>query len=512
MKYKLMKILFLIIVFLLSAKTNYAQEIKGEILQEDGNLIVIKVWGTHQERGFASGYLLANKIVSMHNNYFRPRFGSYLEMAKEMIVNESDFTIPSEYIQEAKAMIDGMEAGGADLTDFDYRDILLENSFLDLENMSSLKNSGIDLRNGCSSLLSWGEATAGTSLNGKSVISRHVDWEAHPSIVGNHTIIVHIPSEADEQPWLMIGFIGQMSALSGVNQSGLCLFNQVMPGYGEGSHGKAYEPIWFTIRKSLEKKDFNGDSFHDTRDVRDAVLTNPNGYADGFIISSLAPSTAGVDSLIAMISEVTPTEPFHTFRSNNYDDMIPGDNVYVANEAIARNDVRKYCTRYSSITNCMNTNVPGGTGISELKNWNLMRDCSNLGDANIQFMQIIPELNILNFSRHNVTPAYQNDSIHFDLKELFTDPNPDLIIDSNTNQSDFSIYPNPVKEQFTIELEDNLQIISIELLNASGMGVSNIIIPSNSASIVNTNLMDTGLYFLKINTDNKSHVVKLIKQ
>ena len=428
----MIKNVFLLIAFLLSVQTIKAQDINGAVIKDEGSLIVIKVWGTHQERGYASGYLLANRILSIQNNYFKPRFGSSHKIAKELVIQKSNFNIPLEYIQEAKAMVNGMKAAGADITGFDYRDILVQNSFLDIENMSTFKNSGVDLRNGCSSFHSWGDATAGTSLNGKSVVSRHVDWEADPTLIANHVIVVYIPSETDEQPWLMIGFAGEMGALSGVNQSGLCSFNQVMPGYGEGSLGKAYEPIWFTIRKALEKKDFNGDTFHDTRDIRDAVLTNPNGYADGFIISTLAPSAAGADSLIAMISELTPTKPFHTFRSSNYDDKIPGDNLYVANESIARNNVRLYCMRYNSITNCINTNVPGGTNISEIKNWELMRDCSNLGDKDLQFMQIIPELNILNFSWHNITPAYQNDSIHFDLEELFAEPN--LLLKSNLKQ------------------------------------------------------------------------------
>lgn len=417
-----MRVFTVILLLFMCTRMNFAQQVNGTILQKNENLIVVKVWGTHQERGFACGYLLADKFVSLHNNYFKPRFGSNLTTAKEMIVKSSHFKIPVEYIKEAQAMVSGMEAAGVDLTGIDYRDILVQNCFLDIENISTFKNEEINLGNGCSSLMSWGDATVGTFLNGKSVISRHVDWEINSYLIANQAIIIHIPSEEDEQPWLLIGFVGQMGVLSGVNQNGLCLFNQSMPGFGYGSLNKAYEPIWFTMRKALEKKDFNGDMVQDTRDIRDAILTNSNGYANGFIISSIAPSTAGADSLVALISELTPTIPYFTFRTNSYDDKIPGDNLYAANESIARNDSRRYCPRYDRMAACMTAKVPGGSIINETENWAFLRDYSNTED-NIQFMQVIPEQNILNLSLYLNSPAFRNDSIQFDLEVLFSNGN-----------------------------------------------------------------------------------------
>lgn len=112
-----MRVFTITLVLFMCARVNYAQQVNGTILQGNGNLIVVKVWGTHQERGFACGYLLAEKIVSVHKNYFKPRFGPNLTTAKEMIVQGSHFKISAEYIQEAQAMVSGMEAAGVDLTD-----------------------------------------------------------------------------------------------------------------------------------------------------------------------------------------------------------------------------------------------------------------------------------------------------------------------------------------------------------------------------------------------------------
>jgi hypothetical protein len=151
-----------------------------------------------------------------------------------------------------------MDSAGTNQADIDYIDVLVFNSFLDIA-----KLLGVTFRNspmGCSSLMDWGDATSGTDLDGKSVISRHLDWDPASALVSNQIMAIHIPSEADEQPWLLIGFAGHIFALSGLNESGLSAFMNVLSDfYGNAQHNKAYEPIWLTIRKLLESTDFNND-------------------------------------------------------------------------------------------------------------------------------------------------------------------------------------------------------------------------------------------------------------
>ncbi len=55
------------------------------------------------------------------------------------------------------------------------------------------KQSGFD---DCSTFLNWGDATAGTDLDEKSIICRYSDWGTYlPEIIDNAVIIIHIPSE-----------------------------------------------------------------------------------------------------------------------------------------------------------------------------------------------------------------------------------------------------------------------------------------------------------------------------
>jgi hypothetical protein len=250
-------------------------------------------------------------------------------------------------------------------------------------------------------------------------------------------MVVHIPAENNEQPWLLIGFAAQIAPLSATNRSGVSSFMHVLqsPVIGNPALGMRYIPVLFTIRKGLENFDLNNDGHNNTNDVRAALLSSVNGIAFSSIITICAKSTEVYDSLVALVGEVTSTPPLFTFRSNSYSDSIPGDNLYAANNAIARNNVRLYCTRYLNIIN----HISNGINIDSLTNWNLMKDWSSLSN-NYQFMQVIPELKRLKLSVRTASgPAYQNPPMYFNLDNLF-----DTLVLSVQKNS------NPIPEQYML--------------------------------------------------------------
>lgn len=506
-------IIFLyLIIIVLSIRISYSQNIQGVILSDTGNITIVKVWGTHQERGFACGYLLADKIKSIYDGYIVPAFGALLPDAKAIIQDGIHIAIDSIYHNEAEAMIAGMDSAGISLNGINYLDLLVANSFLDIQGLGG-KFKNINISNGCSSMMSWGDATIGTGLDGKSVISRHLDWTPDPAITENQAIIVHIPSEPDEQPWLLVGFAGQMSVLSGVNNSGVSAFQHVLSDntHGAANYNMAYEPIWFAIRKGLEKSDFNSDGIDNVNDMREALSSNNNGYADGFIVTMLAASTAGYDSLIALVAELTPESPLHTYRSNNYPDEINGDNLYAANCEIKRNDHQNYCTRY----NAVKTAIGAGTNISSDENWNIMKVYSNSAGANIQFMQVIPENRILKLSVYkNNYPAYQNDSVIYSLDDFFS---PLSIINKHPSMNDISlqIYPNPFNAVINICFTNpQEQKITLSIYNINGELVKTIVNKHLSAGKYSyefdTKNCNDGIYFCKIETPEEAMVKKMI--
>ena len=71
------------------------------------------------------------------------------------------------------------------------------------------------------------------------------------------------------------------------------------------------------------------------------------------------------------------------------------------------------------------------------------------------------------------------------------------------------IYPNPIVNQFTIELEGNNQNHAFELLNSMGQVVFSGKI--NAKTVVNASNYARGIYFVKIEQGNSFEVKKFIK-
>ncbi|MCF8296796.1 MAG: T9SS type A sorting domain-containing protein [Saprospiraceae bacterium] len=451
------KVILLILIFSSSLGLK-SQQFNGAIINDTNNIKIVKIWGTHYERGFAYGYLIGAQITQAFTNYLKPQFGYSYPTARNIITAGQDLKFDSIFVLEAKAIIAGMDSAGTNSTTMDYVDLLVCNSFLDISKLMSKST-----KQGCSSLISWGNATAGTDLNGKSVISRHLDWQVNPNLINNQIICIHLPSEIDEQPWLSIGFAGMFSVLSGFNQN-LGVFQHVMDDFnGNSYHGKHFEPIWFSMRKAIEKKDFNADGKNNVQDLKTALMSQTQGYADGYIISAIAKSTETNDSLIAMIAEITPTTPFLTFRYKDYADSIPGDNIYTANYQIKRNNSMNFCQRYNSIVGAIGV----GTNISSTVNWELMRDYSHL-TSNIQFMQFAPEYDLFKISNyHSSSPAYQNTPMSFSIADLFK--NNVGISEPNSPKPKISFYPNPVNDILIIQGLDKIKDSAlITVIDTSG--------------------------------------------
>ena len=479
------KLIFFLFVYQLFPAAVVAQNVNGVVLSDSANITVVKLWGTHYERGYAYGYLMGDKISDMVNGYIKPVFGIYMDAARQIIINGDDLSIDSVYVTEAMAVIDGMNEAGTNYENIDYIDGLVFNSFLDVLKLLGFSDDTF----GCSSLMSWGDATTGTALNGMSVVSRHLDWTPDQTLIDNQVLVIHNPAEEDEQPWAMVGFAGQMSVLSGFNQN-IAVFQHMMSDFvGLTYHGLHYEPVWLTLRKAIEKADFNNDGVNNTQDVRDAIELNTNGYANGYIVTSLAPSTAGADSLIAMVAEVAPQNPKLTFRSNSYPDDIPGDNLYAANFEIKRNNHNHYGSRYYAIMNA----IGDGLEIGEDENWLIMKDNSNGQSGNIQFMQFIPETDIFKLTVYrNNTPAYLNNPVVYSVSELLSLST----VVNNIELQSVGIYPNPAHKILYVNV--NKKDIGSEYLIISGNGkVMMRGLITNSLLSINTDSLKRGVYFIK---------------
>ncbi len=415
---KKLKLCIISIYFLaLPFSVSYGSVVNGSIISDTAGIKVIKVWGNHYERGLAQGYLLAENIKDIYTGYMLPFMGKYLEAIKEHIRIEKVMRIDHSFHEEARGMIDGMQKAGVVLDDFDTYNILLSNAFLDLLGISSLKELR-ELRKklGCSSLISWGEATKKTHLKGKSVITRHLDWPVHDNVINNQVIVIHNPSELNEQKWLMIGFAGQISVLSGLNEKGISVFLHMLNDYDEDKiplPTEPFEPLSFTLRKALEIKDFNKDGLNSIDDVIAAINVNKHGYAEGFIVSMTSATKKG-DIPTAAIAELAPTPPHIIIRCTDYPDLINGSNLYTANFSVKRLHKNNYCKRYAGVAKA----VGKGSEMSADKCWDIMKNFSSL-ENNIQFMQYIPENKTLKIAVYKDNrPAFEQKPNIINLKYL----------------------------------------------------------------------------------------------
>lgn len=75
---------------------------------------------------------------------------------------------------------------------------------------------------------------------------------------------------------------------------------------------------------------------------------------------------------------------------------------------------------------------------------------------------------------------------------------------------DFRLYPNPAKEQITIEMSDTSSNYQVEIFDILGKKV----ISSEIQKVgqIDVSGLASGTYLVKLNSDNKSSVVRFVKQ
>ena len=139
------KIILFTFLFLFIFTIVNAQNVNGDTLSVDGKKI-LKVWGTHYERGYATGYLLGSEIKEISENYFIYAFfggNSYLyENTRTYFLD--NFQIEEKYISETEGIIDGMIEADIILfsdilsRDIDANDLLLSNTIVDLAALGDL--------------------------------------------------------------------------------------------------------------------------------------------------------------------------------------------------------------------------------------------------------------------------------------------------------------------------------------------------------------------------------------
>lgn len=259
-------------IFFTVTTVDSAENINGkiEIIKDK---MILYLWGTNYQKGYAHGFLLAKQIIDILENY----------MLGEMYVTQSySFTtrllmyyvrIPQSFRMEILGMYNGMvDALGnegiysiklgrhfkpIDLIRWNMFEIYpLEFEILPLE----FEDSGLRKKNSiCSSVSAWGDGTE----DGALVFARDLDFGSPESLLERSSIIiVHTRQKKfffSKKSWISIAWPGFIGCVTGMNENGVGAavnFGNSSPSVEELLFAvpKKYTPLSFVLREVLEKR------------------------------------------------------------------------------------------------------------------------------------------------------------------------------------------------------------------------------------------------------------------
>jgi flagellar hook capping protein FlgD len=454
-------ILFLLIIIPLFSL--YTQ-VNGELLIIDGKN-VLKVWGSHYDRGYAHGYLMGDQIREIAVDYFIGAFLLYNPITYEYCRDYFDihFSIEQKYLTEAQGMIDGMTDAEVNMyiteldKDIEAVDVLMANSLVDLYNLYFINSS---LEFGCSSLSAWGESTLDDPLlNGNLLITRNMDWSASQILVNNHLLIVNIPTEENEISWVSFSFAGMIGVLSGINSNGTAAFMNVGNIHNTEDDLNLH-PIFLSVRNGLEHYDYNQDGEQNEQDIVSSI--SDKNHATGSIVHAVHDPDAIIIETNNHMGSIT--------RSDTDNTVIPTSNLVATNHFRALYDP-SYCYRYNNFADSLNYSIEQDV----FRNWNITTGAGGVYSS-LHTIQYVPSQDIIKWSTATAyDPSYLLEPTVFDLSELFT-INTSSENDTLNEQVLVVTGPNPFKSgmEFSFTLPQ-LGNVELSIYNIKGQKIRNLL-------------------------------------
>lgn len=406
----------LVIVSLFFAMTfSVMADVNGEIDYVDG-FRVMRLWGSHEEMGYAHGYLLGAEIKELFHDYFlwvvdpwtyeniiKPAFRQWM-------------AIPAAYQSEMEHLLAGMVDSGCGIysdvlnRDLTPEDIAIVNSIVDYSQFTDFRHNAVLA---CSSICGWGPGTAPEpSLPGGTLHCRDMDWSDNPDrLLGNRSLIIAYASAIEcEQPLVCVSFPGFIACLSGMNAHGVGATLNMGNHPVQPSGASGIVPICFQVRQALETRDPNGDLNHDAEDVW--YVLEGNSRVPSTIVHAFGPyfgsDAADVPSLV--------------IESNwtGIAKRLPADDPGLAPDFIAatNHDRKLYppvsCSRYATIVSMVSVDYQ----IDTAEAWSIESAVSLAWT--VQTMLFRPDVMDLFVSANtDGTPAPQKTPSHMTWAEVF---------------------------------------------------------------------------------------------
>jgi hypothetical protein len=264
----------------------------------------------------------------------------------------------------------------------------------------------------------------------------------------------------------------------------------------------------------------------------------PNVSLDQLLITSASiNSTSGVDAIPS-----NNTSSSYQFVSGSYDpnDIVESHGRDILHSSFSSEDYLYYTIRFEntgngnainiSIDNLLDSKLDESTleMVSSSHNY-IMDRISNTVNWKFNNIQLPPSVSNSNVGKgyvmYKIKPktGYAVGDIIPNTAEIFFDTNPAVV--TNTFEHEFVsqlsipeysnntiiVYPNPAKEQITVQLSPNNFIKQVNLVDMLGRIImTKHYNSSNTTEILSLNEVENGTYLLEITTDNNQKATKKI--
>ncbi|MBC8375107.1 MAG: T9SS type A sorting domain-containing protein [FCB group bacterium] len=440
------KMMLLTMILMMAIPNVFAQEVNGDVSIING-VEVVRLWGTHYERGYAQGYLMPEKAEETFTGFALDNFFAYYDIdyptARQFFLD--NYVVEQKYIDEAVGTIDGMVAADYSLyneslgRDLDHLDWLVMTGLTEYAFMPTLSGVPSYENIHCSTLSSWGSATQDDpELRGAMVVTRNFDWitENYPN--DQYNLTIHYPSEADELNWIQPSFFpGAINVNGAINELGFAVFNNDGNFYSNSNVTNLY-PSQLTWRNCIEMEDGNGDGTHNLDDY--VWQRDQHTYLYPSIVTCVSPDSAII---------------LETNNSGATQRSVVDNVVINGNNLAATNHFRELyaptaCSRFSNIKDSLNAN----SNLTIERSWDMMGAAAGVS-FNQQKIEYIPAHNILKYAYVGAdgTPAYQMEPAIFNTDFLFSQT--PLVTDvtiqvANENVAGCAQVSNPLDNQIEV--------------------------------------------------------------
>ncbi len=393
--------------------TPHASHHDGSLRSIPHKTSILTLRGTHYQRGFQHGSLLAEEIIHVFHHVYLTTFmdgnRTLYDSAYTFITSYMHFD--SNYIEEAKGMLAGIRSYGSSLYDttlkrsIRWQDLLMMSC---VEEMYTITGEKM----GCSSISSWGDATQHDSLvHGGLIFTRHWDYARIDSLISHILLIAHIPSEPDEQPWISACWAGMIGSCSAISSDRVGAFLNYGPlDTNRAVYATRHRPLSLSIRKAIETHDLDNNGKKDPRDVEYALRQ----YRPYFGAIIHAATTVG-NHPGAMVIECNNARGV-VVRTQDENTRIPADHLVATNhfrllhEPIA-------CRRYDAIVDSLSVNPD----MTTTRSWSMMADAASYPGC-LYSLTWLPSQNHLHWAQMTLTdkrPAYKHRLVTIDCDSIW---------------------------------------------------------------------------------------------